>query len=138
MRLHTRYPVSLHRRLQVWLMVGVLLGAQMMAAWHGVAHANRLGAAFNVASAQSQSIALQSDAQAAPAEYSLSTWGHEEEGSWRCRALDHALSADAWVPDCPVVAALEPAQVAFEPLRLQHPHLSPRPYLARAPPLSAA
>ena len=77
---------SFNRRLQAWMLVCVLLGAQLWAVWHSVAHVQTL---------QGVSVKASAEGRMAP-------WGHEDDGGWLCRALDHALAADLLVPDCKV------------------------------------
>ena len=127
MRAAPRVPTPFHRRLFVWLWVGALLGAQMLAAWHAIAHSQRLKGPK--AQGASVAMSLTPAAQAQPF-----TWGHEDDGNWRCLALDHALAADGVVSDGTVsVAQGMDADVCvtagYRAFRLDA-HL----YSARAPP----
>ena len=119
-------PATLQRhRGLAWLLALLLLGAQVLAAVHGIAHAHRL----------IPSSIAQADATGPVANASPSGWGHDDDGGWRCRALDHSLGADLLLEAAATPCALlQPCGVA-----IGHPQTvtvaQGTAYAARAPPM---
>ena len=113
---------SFNRRLQAWMLVCVLLGAQLWAVWHSVAHAQTL---------QGVSVKASAEGRMAP-------WGHEDDGGWLCRALDHALAADLLVSGYLVEVATHHPVFEQRALPAGAPCLYESRYSARAPPALTA
>lgn len=122
-----RPPTPFARRLQAWLVVGALLGAQMLAAWHAIAHTHRLKGPAAQASAAAWPVTAVVHAHTV-------SWGHDDDGSWRCLAWDHALAADGLVSDGALSVPQALAADAFAAPRLQTTRLQAHHYSARAPP----
>ena len=104
------------------MLVCVLLGAQLWAVWHSVAHAQTL---------QGVSVKASAEGRMAP-------WGHEDDGGWLCRALDHALAADLLVPGYLAEVATHHPVFEQRALPVGAPCLYESRYSARAPPALTA
>lgn len=111
-----------NRRLQAWTLACILLCAQLWGVWHSVAHAQTLQGVSATASVDGQ----------------LTAWGHEEDSSWICRALDHALAADLLVPGYLVDVATHHPVFEQRALPAGAPCLYESCYSARAPPALTA
>ena len=124
MRRHALPATPLRHRAFAWLLALLLLGAQALAAFHGIAHAQRL---MSVSGAQTH-------APTEVAEASALAWGHDDDGGWRCRTMDHTLGADLLVGDTSISCALQAPDGRVQPLLSRLSGLRIAAYGARAPP----
>ena len=114
----------LRRRAFAWLLALLLLGAQALAAFHGIAQAQRL---MSVSGAQTH---VPTDV----AEASALAWGHDDDSGWRCRTMDHTLGADVLVGVTAISCALQAPEGLVQPLLSGATELRVAAYGARAPP----
>ena len=111
-----------NRRLQAWMLACILLCAQLWGVWHSIAHAQTLQGVSATASMDGR----------------LTPWGHEEDSSWICRALDHALAADLLVSGYLVQVATHHPVFEQRAQPADAPWLYESRYSARAPPALTA